>query len=216
MHLGAMDFKAALQWLSRHFPAFGPSETFPALPRPTLELPLRDNRKLSALRKYLLQERHLPPALIEPLIASGTLYADLRGNAVFLLLGEEGNPVGAELRGTTRTPWRGMAPGSRKDLGYFSVLAPEPLATILCESAIDAVSCLALHPRSHCISTAGARPNPGWLPLLIRSGQPVYCGFDADPTGDAMARAMIAAHPEVRRFRPELKDWNELLTQSRR
>jgi hypothetical protein len=109
-----------------------------------------------------------------------------------------------------------MAPGSLKDLGYFSVIASDPGATILCESAIDAVSCLALYPHAHCVSTAGARPNPLWLPRLIRGGQPVYCGFDADPTGDAMARAMIAAYPGVMRLRPELKDWNDVLTRSPR
>jgi hypothetical protein len=216
MHLGAMDFKAALQWLAKYFPASLPPETSPALTKPILQLPLRDDRRLPVVRSYLLQERHLSAALIEPLIASGTLYADPRGNAVFLLLGEEGSPVGAEIRGTTRTPWRGMAPGSRKDLGYFSILAPEPVATILCESAIDAVSCLALHPHTHCVSTAGARPNPRWLPLLIRGGQPLYCGFDADPTGDAMACAMIAAYPAVSRLRPQLKDWNDVLTRSPR
>ncbi len=39
----------------------------------------------------------------------------------------------------------------------------------------------------------------------------VCCGFDADPTGDDMARAMIALHPQVRRLRPRLADWNDVL-----
>jgi len=46
---------------------------------------------------------------------------------------------------------------------------------------------------------------------LLQSCKPVYCGFDADPTGDGMARAMIETHPAVKRLRPSLKDWNELL-----
>jgi len=62
-----------------------------------------------------------------------------------------------------------------------------------------------------CISTAGARPNPPWLASLILSGKPIYCGFDADPTGDEMARAMVETHPIVTRLRPPLKDWNEVL-----
>jgi hypothetical protein len=210
MHLGEVDFKGALQWLARHFPLCDPSE--PAQePRSLLALPPPDPGKLPAVRRYLVHKRHLPAVLIEPLIAGGTLYADTRDNAVFLLLGKEGAPVGAEIRGTTSAPWQGMAPGSRKDRGYFSIPVPDPAAIILCESAIDAVSCLALHPRTHCISTAGARPNPLWLASLIRSGKPLYCGFDSDPTGDAMAQAMIQTNPTMRRLRPALKDWNDVL-----
>ena len=61
------------------------------------------------------------------------------------------------------------------------------------------------------ISTAGARPNPRWLAPLIAQGDLVYCGFDADPTGENMARAMIALHPTVQRLRPPHHDWNDVL-----
>ena len=57
-------------------------------------------------------------------------------------------------------------------------------------------------PDHRCLSTAGARPNPRWLQPLLDQGCQVYCGFDADPTGDHMARAMIALHPAVQRLRP--------------
>lgn len=210
MHLGDLRFNDALGWLSRHFPASDPAASSQVPPRP-LVLPPCDPRKLLAIRRYLYDQRRLPSALLEPLIAAGSVYADTRSNAVFLLLGEQDAPVGAEIRGTSGTPWRGMAPGSRKDLGYFSVPVLEPTAIILCESAIDALSCLALHYRTLCVSTAGARPNPLWLASLLHSGKPVYCGFDADSTGDDMARAMIETHPAVKRLRPPLKDWNEVL-----
>lgn len=211
MQVGGWDFKAALAWLSEHFSLFAPSEPPRRTERLELALPPRDDGKLPRLRRYLFQERRLPECLIEPLIARGTLYADSRSNAVFVLLGEGGNPVGAEIRGTTSRPWRAMAPGSRKDLGYFSVGDLDPGALVLCESAIDAVSCLALHPSTLCLSTAGARANPRWLRRLLESGKPVYCGFDADATGDAMARAMVEAHPNIQRLRPALKDWNDVL-----
>ena len=87
-----------------------------------------------------------------------------------------------------------------------------PLATIiLVESAIDAISCFALYPQHRCISTAGSRPNPRWLAPLIGQGYRVYCGFDADPTGEAMAHAMIALHPTLQRLRPTRHDWNDVL-----
>jgi hypothetical protein len=211
MHLGDFRFREALEWLSQNFPAHDPSDPSQVPQRPLL-LPPRDDRKLLAVRRYLYDHRRLPAALVEPLIAVGSVYADTKGNAVFLLLGEEDAPVGAEIRGTAyNIPWRGMAPGSRKDLGYFSVPVLEPATIILCESAIDAVSCLALNYRTLCISTAGARPNPLWLASVLQSGKPVYCGFDADPTGDEMARAMIETHSTVTRLRPPQKDWNEVL-----
>jgi hypothetical protein len=210
MHLGGLRFMEALDWLSRSFPAQDPSDPSQVPPR-SLRLPPRDDGKLPAVRRYLYDGRRLPAVLVEPLIADGSVYADKKGNAVFLLLGTEDDPVGAEIRGTTITPWRGMAPGSRKDLGYFSISAMDPAAVILCESAIDAVSCLVLNDHTLCISTAGARPNPPWLGSLLQSGRPVCCGFDADLTGDEIARAMIETHPAISRLRPPLKDWNEIL-----
>src|SRR5205823_5946845 len=95
---------------------------------------------------------------------SGQLYADGRANAVFLLSGKENQPVGAELRGTGPLRWLGLAPGSRKNLGYFSLHPPGATVIILCESAIDAISCFLLYPTSWAISTAGARPTRAGFP----------------------------------------------------
>ncbi len=130
---------------------------------------------------------------------------------MFLLRGAHHQPVGAELRGTTGRRWRGLAPGSQKDLGYFSVPAQARPALILCESAIDALSCLALHPEHGCISTAGARPQPQWLGPLLAQGRQIACGFDCDAAGEAIARAMIALHPTIQRLRPEAHGWNDQL-----
>jgi hypothetical protein len=163
------------------------------------------------VKHYLVQERAITPAMTDSLVTSGKLYADNRGNAVFLLLGKENTPVGAELRGTGPHRWRGMAPGSQKDLGYFSVQEQDATMVILCESAIDAISCFLLHPSSRCLSTSGARPHPRWLPTLLSQHLPVYCGFDSDATGDALAEQMIALHPSLRRLRPSQHDWNDIL-----
>ena len=211
IHLHDLRFQEAVQWLRLQFPgALGPEATHLSQ-KPALAMPAPDSSKLWHVRRYLVQKRRLPPALVNSLIQSGQLYADGRANAVFLLLGKEKKPVGAELRGTTSRPWHGMAPGSHKDLGYFAIPIASLPATILVESAIDAISCFALHPQHRCISTAGARPNPGWLAALLGQGYPVYCGFDADPTGETMACAMIALYPSVQRFRPSQHDWNDVL-----
>lgn len=211
IHLYSLDFLAALDWLSRHFPAA--RSYAKGLPRPArpLALPPRDDTKLPRVRSYLLHDRALPPFLLQTLLDSGALYADTRGNAVFLLLGKGSRPVGAELRGTTQRKWQGMATGSRKDLGYFAVPARTAEGIVLCESAIDALSCAVFYPRRLCVSTAGATPNPRWLSDLIYEGHQVYCGFDADPVGDRMAEAMIELYPSVQRLRPPLHDWNDTL-----
>jgi len=215
IHLGNDGFKEALDWLHQHFPSQPLPQPDPSPSRSALKLPSPDPRQLGRVKHYLITERALDSELIDPLIQAGNLYADRRANAVFLLLGECATSVGAELRGTTARQWRGMAPGSRKNLGYFSIpsltAAQDPPPIILCESAIDAISCFLIHPNHRCISTSGARPNPSWLPPLINLGYRVYCGFDADDTGETMAHAMIAFHPSVQRLRPDRHDWNDLL-----
>ena len=108
-----------------------------------------------------------------------------------------------------------MAPGTRKDLGYFWIGTPGSQHIVLCESAIDAISCCQLHPQCICLSTSGVRVNPPWLPGLLARGYDVHCGFDADEPGDTAASQMMALHPAVQRLRPAAKDWNDALTSRR-
>ena len=116
--------------------------------------------------------------------------------------------VGAELRGTGSQPWRGMAPGSRKHHGYFAAGASQPTALVLCESAIDAISCAALHPGYKCLSTAGINDNPQWLTQLISCECRLFCGFDSDPPGEAAAQRLIRRFPCIQRLKPSDHDWN--------
>jgi hypothetical protein len=227
MHLADVDFLTAVSWLEQHLaighlaarqPAAHPSASPPAVPpgHGPLRLPVPDQRLLDRVRQYLSGRRALSVALLEPLIQSGKLYADRRANAVFVLVaGKENRPVGAELRGTGPRVWRGMAPGTRKDLGFFWIGAPSSRSIVLCESAIDAISCYQMHSEQICISTAGVRANPPWLRALLARAYQVYCGFDADNPGDAAAAQMIALHPLVKRLRPPAHDWNDALTSRR-
>jgi len=229
MHLADLDASAAVAWLERHSPAghaaagtaghHASSNQLAALSVPPtnrtgkLRLPARDASKLRRVQNYLTQHRNLSSLVLEPLIEAGKLYADNRGNAVFLLVaGKANHPVGAELRGTGTRVWRGMAPGTRKDSGYFWVGAKGSKRVVLCESAIDAISCYMLYPDRVCISTAGARPNPSWLRVILDRGYEVDCGFDADLPGDAASREMICLYPDIQRLRPAAKDWNAVLT----
>jgi hypothetical protein len=227
MHLAGVDFREAVAWLQQHLAASPPTSGEPATHAPGkeftaeqhggLRLPISDSRLLGRVRQYLTHRRGLAASLIEPLVQAGKLYADSRGNAVFLLLaGKAQRPVGAELRGTGPRVWRGMAAGTRKDFGYFWIGAPGSREIVLCESAIDAMSCFQIHPQRICISTSGVRADPPWLDNLLARGYGIFCGFDADGPGDAAAAArMLALHPAVRRLRPPAHDWNDVLTSSR-
>jgi len=232
MHLAGVDFRAALAWLEGHLAAGALTAAEPGIRlrgtgdsakgRPLseasvgLRLPLRDDRLLERVRRYLTERRHLAASVIEPLIESGKLYADDRGNAVFVLLaGRANRPVGAELRGTGPQVWRGMAPGTRKDQGYFWVGVAGSRQIILCESAIDALSCFQMDPQQICISTSGVRADPLWLRALLARDYELYCGFDADQPGDTAAAQMIALHPAVKRLRPPAHDWNDVLASHR-
>ena len=171
---------------------------------------------LGRVRHYLTRCRGLAVSLIEPLIQAGRLYGDQRGNAVFLLVsGKTQRPVGAELRGTGPRVWRGIAHGTRKDLGYFWIGAQGSRQIVLCESAIDAVSCFQMLPQRICISTSGVRADPPWLAGLLARGYHIFCGFDADGPGDVAAAGMLALHPTVRRLQPPAHDWNDVLTSGR-
>jgi len=217
IHLRGVGFKDAVFWLCDHF-----ASSFVQQPSPnrshslmqTLKLPQKDDKKLPQVTRYLRDKRRIPRELIENLIESSKLYADIRGNAVFLLLGNKKRVVGAELRGTCNTKWRGMVHGSKKNLGCFYIVGMSPRKMVLCESAIDAASCAVLYPEYTAISTSGAAANPAWLQNLITNGCEIYCGFDTDRTGDMMADKMIKRYPSIKRLRPPGHDWNEALQSS--
>ncbi len=226
MHLGQMDYPQAVAWLEKHFSSHaavlsarsGPTSSASSRKQPesrALQLPVPDQHKLEQVRRYLMDQRCLEASILEPLLTEEKIYADWRGNAVFLMVaGKANRPIGAELRGTGDRVWRGMAPGSRKDLGYFWVGAKGSSTIVLCESAIDAISCFQLKRNCICISTAGVRANPAWLKVLIARGFHISCGFDADPPGDQSALALMWHYPSVQRLRPPAHDWNDVLRDS--
>ena len=188
-------------------------------PKP-LRLPPRSLRHLARVQRYLTERRGLSADLLAPLIEAGTLYADGRGNAVFVMVaGKPPRAVGAELRGTGPRSWRGLAPGTCKDAGYFWLGVAGSQRIILCESAIDAISCYQLQTRDHgqlrdciCISTTGVRPDASWLVPLLSRGYGIYCGYDTDAPGEAAAIQLTLRHPLIERLRPPAHDWNDALT----
>jgi hypothetical protein len=238
MHLSGGDARAAVSWLeqlgwgaaaassttqSSPVTCWQPSSSCrdaPAQRRGQLRLPAANLAKLQRVHRYLTLQRGLAVDLLQPLIDAGKVYADQRGNAVFLMVtGKANRPVGAELRGTSQRAWRGLVPGSCRDAGYFWIGQLDPEQIVICESAIDAISCFQLHSRHlHarciCISSAGVRPDPPWLRPLLARGYPIYCGFDDDKPGNEASHQMIRRHPSIKRLPPPAHDWNDTLIAS--
>jgi hypothetical protein len=233
MHLGGWEVDPAVGWLERHLgsaPAAAPS-TSAYSPRSAssssggedrgLRLPVADLAKLDRVCRYLTERRALAAAILQPLVDAKKVYADQRGNAVFLMVaGKANRAIGAELRGTGERAWRGLAPGTQKDAGYFWVGSRNARKIVLCESAIDAISCfqlhaMQLHTECICISTAGIRPDAPWLSPLLARGYHIHCGFDNDQPGEAASCQMITQHSSITRLRPPAHDWNDALTASR-
>ena len=189
--------------------------------RQQLRLPGPSTANLQRVRRYLIERRRLSATIVDSLMDEGKLYADARANAVFLMVtGKPNRPVGAELRGTSSRVWRGLAPGTSKNAGYFWIGHTGSQQVILCESAIDAISCFQLRsqhdgvqPRTECIciSTAGVRSDAPWLRPLLSRGYDIYCGFDADEPGESASHQLITRHPTIHRLRPPKHDWNDAL-----
>jgi hypothetical protein len=190
--------------------------------RARLHLPTASQTYLPRVRRYLIQQRGLSATILASLIDQGKLYADMCGNAVFVMMaGKPNRPIGAELRGTGHRVWRGLAPGTCKNTGFFWIGDPDSQHIVLCESAIDAIRCFQLHtghrtaplPRPClCISTAGVRSDAPRLYSLLARGYRIHCGFDTDEPGETASRQMIGRHLSIQRLRPPGHDWNDGLT----
>ncbi len=214
IHLQGGGFKDAVFWLCNNVSSTFELQNSPkqsGYPKQILKLPQRDDKKLARVTRYLREQRCIPQRIINHLTESRKFYADIRANAVFLLLGKKKRIVGAEMRGTSTARWRGMAPGSRKNQGCFYIVGTSTKNMVLCESAIDALSCFVLYPEYTAISTSGATANPAWLQTFITKGCEIYCGFDSDRTGNMLADKMIKRYPSIKRLLPPMHDWNEIL-----
>ena len=97
IHLNGCNFKKAVSWILDNF-SYSSSYIQPincdgekSLSIGVFKPPQRDDNKLPQIINYLKYTRCVTIKLIKILLNSGKLYADSRGNAVFLLLGKEKN-----------------------------------------------------------------------------------------------------------------------------
>jgi len=165
-----------------------------------------------AVRRYLTQDRALPPDLVDHLRADGRIRAARWGGvpyAVFPLIDATGREVGAVLR-CAGTPaqqqaqdaagyaLKRVAPGSDVKTGYWSPHNPRAAtAVVLVEAPLDAAALWArFRVRGTDLNqvairaTTGAALNPQqWAD---RTWAHVYAAFDADAAGDRLAERVAA------------------------
>ena len=135
---------------------------------------------------------------------------------------ERGNDTGAELRGTGKVAFKGMATGSQRGVGFFISTHSSPTHLVIVESAIDALSYKTLFPgEPACIvSTAGVLPAcPTFATLAQALGvSDIAIAYDDDQAGNEAASKLmdqlaVDKTLTLRRRTPSAKDWNEALEQ---
>lgn len=116
MHLGGFGFRDAVAWLGGTHGREAAVQTYQAearhqatrildsTPKPKLEIPEPDPKKLARVMNYLTNTRGIPEQIVNTAIDKGRLWADKFGNAVFALRTLDGKMSGAELRGLTASP----------------------------------------------------------------------------------------------------------------
>ncbi len=243
-HVTGYGFKDAVDYLAQRHGS-GAAETaireqaaqdaarqVEAVQREPFTLPAQDGTAWLTVRDYLTRQRRLPGELVDQLHERGDVYAERAGhhiNAVFVCRDEDGRATGASRRGL-HNDFKGLARGSDREAGYFSINAGDPSrygspALVLVESAIDAMSYAAQHPHmtGQIVSMDGSGDPPTKLiesalerPWTIRGA------FDKDAAGDALWAGIEKAFPAeakgeggrhaMRRETPTHgKDWNEQL-----
>jgi len=195
--------------------------------RPAFRAPIADEGRWPQVRNYLVTERALPAGLVDDLHNRGAIYADARSNAVFIRSDEDGQAVGASLRGTAPgSDFKGLAAGTRRDEGHFSFTvgkaemhaAPQVYIT---ESPIDALSraALLLAAGDRHEMTFASTDGHGELPRRqidegVARHALVHCSFDNDAGGATLWKRVQEAYPRAEaivRERPPTgcKDWND-------
>jgi len=243
MHATGYDFKQAVGWLrhehnaelaiaaATHHGARQAQEIAAREARPAFVQPQEDRARWGQVRDYLTDVRALPERLVDELHRAGTLYADGRGNAVFLRRDHDGHTTGAFLRGTApESDYKGLAAGTRRDAGHFSHTTPatheswgQRPTLVLAESPIDALSWQAARAPGGLssgpltvVSTDGVGALP-WREIVAtqQAGGVVRVATDHDRAGEHLWRELSDRYPSEVTFgrlvreQPALKDWND-------
>lgn len=225
-HLNQCDYKTAVSWLGQNVSVDEAAKSIRAEANTTalnfskkpisLKMPEPNNEFEKDLKKYLNEKRMLDPRLTDPLINQGRVYASkFRGkiNAVFVCRNSNG-VTGAELKGISGK-FSGMAIGSIRKIGAFTIGDPECKKVIFVESAIDAISYKQIYHSepSFVVSTAGATTAPPFVRQMKKEGWKITVAYDNDKKGQEFAKKFEKEFPGIKIKHPAAgrKDWNDLI-----
>lgn len=224
MYVHGCDFKDAVSVLSGLTGQSGVAKRQTAAQPPVLKSkfipPKGVEKHMDSVLMYLIEKRKLSRKIVESLINSGDIFADSRRNAVFLCQDLNRQVTGAELRGTGSDPFKGIAPGSKRGTGFFTIQHENPTELIIVESAIDALSYKTLFPASSAVlvSTAGVMPE---CPILLNWAEKyevedIVIAYDSDEAGNSASEQLMTSLSSTgltlhRRAPWWYKDWNEIV-----
>lgn len=201
-----------------------------AAPRKPLELPKPFAGRYNRVFAYLSQTRGIAQLVITAMLKRKMLYEDDHHNCVFVGYDAEGKAGYAAKRSTaTNVSYRGDAPGSRKEIGFFvDNKAPVLFVT---EAPIDAMSIMSMlllnkrNPDHFNYLALGGVSDRALVYHISRPEnrhiQRIYLATDNDAAGN-LARRELRQSLERAGFKdqvidkpPILKDWNDDLLQIR-
>lgn len=214
MYLSQVDYKRAVRLLIdqfddrsisaelTHHSASYAVEKISIVKKDPPPLPVVSSEKWPKVRQYLTEVRALPEKIVDALHDEGKVYADSRGNCVFLRA-----KAGAFIRGTVEEqPWKQTIGG--KSCGPF-VIEGHDRETVFVESPIDAISLKVLRPETgRIIALGGNLLSPDDVADYVRSKN-VLAGFDRDIAGETLAHKVYLKWLMADRLMPVGHDWNE-------
>jgi hypothetical protein len=200
---------------------------------PAFRAPVADWQRWSQVRAYLTQGCELPASWIDALHEGGKIYADVRGNAVFIGENEQRIPTAAYVQGMgSESTITGVTPGARRDPGWFTARLPaedagHPPVLIIAESPVEALSVLEVQRRIHrdrpggknergpvtVMATEGAPALPREaIAETLRRGGIVRVATATHGAGELIWEQLRQQYPspqQVERAKPTMKDWND-------
>ena len=187
---------------------------------------LASNSECRRILAYLVKSRGLSAGIVMREIRNSRIYQEkVTGNAIFVILDEDGAIVGAEVNGTLsyeNLRFKGIKAGSLAGYGFNSGQRCNPRYILYFESAIDLLSFMSMSTKlsrllNECllISMAGLKRNVVETSLWVFgrfSAIPVLC-VDNDPAGEAFLAKCLEEFPNalIRRPNSVYKDWNDQL-----
>lgn len=216
----AVDMLNGGRSFNRDYTAYRTETKPPTIPEHIKkEIHIDENRDCRRAIAYLTQTRKLDYNMITDLIKQGKITQDLKGNAVFKIIDENGITVGAELVGTsTENRFKGIAPESAYGYG-FEVCRGKGENALFFESSIDMLSYLQSYSNEldnhRLISMIGVKP--GTVENTIQrygiSPENTYLCADNDTAGNNFVARLKEKYPQMHRICTvnPYKDWNEQL-----